>query len=454
MPDVSYGGNLMKIIIIGAGKVGYNLALELSKGNHDVTIIDNYSEALAKAEENLDVLCIKGNGVSTNILLEAGIKDADLLIAVTDSDEVNMVCCLTGKKLGAVKTVARIRDPEYAMELAMLKEEIGLDMVINPEHAAAEEIALSLSFPAAIDVENFAKGRVKMIELKINDEMPVAGVRLKDLPNKNLQSALIGAVLRDDKVIIPKGDFQIKNDDIVYVLGNTSGLINFLKLCDVAQVKIRNVMVVGAGRIAYYLSQMLNDMGIRSKLIEIDREKCEDFVSYLPDALIINGDGTDEEVLKSENIGEMDAFVALTGMDEENLIAALVAKQNGAKKVIAKISRTNYMGVIHKLGIDNVICPKLITTRHILKFIRGNSVETLYRIVEGQAEILELIATRGSRIINTPLKKLRLNKDAIVATIVRKNHVVIPHGNDVIQEDDRVIIITKDKNISELDDLL
>ncbi|HHY78550.1 MAG TPA: Trk system potassium transporter TrkA [Clostridiales bacterium] len=444
----------MKTIIIGAGKVGYNLALALSKEHHDVTIIDNYSEALAKADENLDVLCIKGNGVSTNVLLEAGVKDADLLIAVTNSDEVNMVCCLTGKKLGAAKTIARIRDPEYAKELAMLKEELGLDMVINPEHAAAEEIALSLSFPSAIDVENFAKGRVKMIELRITDNMPVIGMKLKDLPGRYLQSVLIGAVLRDDKVIIPKGDFEINKDDIIYILGNPSGLMNFLKLCDTAQVKIRNVMVVGAGRIAYYLSQMLHDMDIRSKIIEIDREKCEEFIDLLPDSLIINGDGTDESLLQSENIGEMDAFIALTGMDEENLIAALVAKQNGAKKVIAKISRTNYMSVINKLGIDNVICPKLITTGHILKFIRGNSVESLYRIVEGQAEILELIANRGSKIIDIPLKKLKFSKDAIIATIVRKNHVVIPHGNDIIKENDRVIIITKSNNISELDDLL
>jgi len=444
----------MKTIIIGAGKVGYNLALALSKENHDVTIIDNYSGALAKADENLDVLCIKGNGVSTNILLEAGIKDADLLIAVTNSDEVNMVCCLTGKKLGAAKTIARIRDPEYARELAMLKEEIGLDMVINPEHAAAEEIALSLSFPAAIDVENFAKGRVKMIELRVTDNMPVVGTKLKDLPGRYLQSVLIGAVLRNEKVIIPKGDFEIREDDIVYVLGNPSGLMNFLKICDATQVKIRNVMVVGAGRIAYYLSRMLHDMDIRLKIIEIDREKCEEFVDLLPDTLIINGDGTDEGVLQSENIGEMDAFIALTGMDEENLIAALVAKQNGAKKVIAKISRTNYMSVIHKLGIDNVICPKLITTGHILKFIRGNSVESLYRIVEGQAEILEFIANRDSRIVDIPLKKLKFTKDAIIATIVRKNHVVIPRGNDMIKENDRVIIITKSNNISELDDLL
>lgn len=444
----------MKILIIGAGKVGYNLALVLSQENHDVTIIDNYYEALAKAEENLDVLCIKGNGVSTNVLMEAGIKEADLLIAVTDSDEVNMVCCLTGKKLGAVRTVARIRDPEYARELTILKEQIGLDMVINPEHAAAEEIALNLSFPSAIDVLSFAKGRVKMIELKITEDMPLVGMKLKNLPNRNLHPILIGAVLRDGKAIVPKGDFQIKKDDLIYILGNPSGIMYFLKTCKIVQVKIKNVMVVGAGRITYYLTQMLSEMGIRLKIVEIDRQKCEEFAELLPDTLIINGDGTDEGLLLSENIGEMDAFISLTGMDEENLIAALVAKQNGAKKVIAKISRMNYMAVIQKLGIDNVICPKLTTTDQILKFVRGNSVETLHRILEGQAEIIELIAKGDSKIINIPLKKLKISKDVIVATIVRKNEIVIPHGNDMIYEDDRVIIISKNSKISELDDLI
>ncbi|HCJ56451.1 Trk system potassium transporter TrkA [Lutispora sp.] len=444
----------MRIIIIGAGKVGYNLALNLSKEDHDVTIVDNDQEALQKAEENLDVLCIKGNGVSTNILIEAGIKETDLLIAVTDSDEVNMVCCLTGKKLGAFSTIARIRDPEYARELTMLKEEVGIDMVINPEHAAAEEIARSLTFPSAANVESFAKGRVKMIEVKITEDMPIAGVKLKDLSNKNLHPILIGAVVRNGEVIVPNGDFEIQVDDNIYILGNPSGIMNFFKGWSQSHTKIRNVMIVGAGRIAYYLTKMLHEMGIKVKIIEIDREKCDEFADLLPNTLVINGDGTDEEVLLSENIGEMDVFISLTGMDEENLISALIAKQNGAKWVVSKISRINYMGVVTKLGIDSVICPKITTTNQILKYVRGNSIETLYRIVEGQAEILEFIPKQGSKMLNIPLKKLKLPKDVIVATIVRKNQIVIPHGDDVICKDDRVIIIIKNRKIEDLDELV
>ncbi|MDD4835395.1 MAG: Trk system potassium transporter TrkA [Lutispora sp.] len=444
----------MRIIIIGAGKVGYNLALNLSKENHDVTVIDNDQEALHKAEENLDVLCIKGNGVSTNILIEAGVKETDLLIAVTDSDEVNMVCCLTGKKLGVLSSIARIRDPEYAHELTMLKEEVGIDMVINPEHAAADEIARSLAFPTAANVESFAKGRVKMIEVKVTEDMPIAGIKLKDLSNKNLHPILIGAVVRNDEVIVPDGDFQVQVDDNIYILGNPSGIMNFFRGWNQSLKKIRNVMIVGAGRITYYLTKMLYEMGIKVKILEIDREKCDEFAELLPNTLIINGDGTDEELLLSENIGDMDLFISLTGMDEENLISALIAKQSGAKRVISKISRINYMGVVTKLGIDSVICPKIITTNQILRYVRGNSIETLYRIVEGQAEILEFIPKGDSKIINIPLKKLKLPKSVIVATIVRKNQIVIPHGDDIICKDDRVIIIIKNNKISDLDDLV
>ncbi len=444
----------MRVIIIGAGKVGYNLALELSKENHDVVIIDNDQGTLNRAEENLDVLCIKGNGVSTHILLEAGINYTDLLIAVTNSDEINMVCCLTGKKLGAPNTIARIRDPEYAHELTMLKEEIGLDMVINPEHAAADEIARNISFPAAVNVESFAKGRVKMIEIKVTEDMPIAGVKLKDMSSKIPHPILVGAVVRDGEVIVPNGEFQIEADDSIYILGNPSGIMNFFRGWSYHSQKVRNVMIVGAGRIAYYLTKLLYEMGAKVKIIEIDREKCTEFAELLPYTLIINGDGTDEELLLSENIGEMDVFISLTGMDEENLVSALIAKQNGAKRVVSKISRMNYMGVISKLGIDNVICPKIITTNQILKYVRGNSIESLYRIVEGQAEILEFISKEDSEILNIPLKKLRLPKDVLVATIVRKDEVVIPRGNDIIKKGDRVIIIIKNNKINDLDELL
>ncbi|KUO68742.1 MAG: potassium transporter TrkA [Clostridia bacterium BRH_c25] len=443
----------MKIIIIGAGKVGYSLAESLSKSNNDVIIIDKNYAALSKAEENLEVLCIRGSGVSTSILMEAGIDTTDLLIAVTSSDEVNMVCCLTAKKLGVKFTIARIRDPEYAKELSLLKEELDLDLIINPEQAAAEEIANVLNFPIAINVENFAKGRVKMVELKVTEEMGIIGIPLRDMGSKLISSILIGVVIRNEEVIVPNGDFVIEENDRIYVIGKPSNLYNFCKMSGKCPQKIRNVMIAGGGRIAIYLAKLLSEMDIKVKLIEFDREKCIQLSELLPEALIIHGDGTDEELLKSENVSDMDGFISMTGMDEENLMSALLAKQNGVKKVIAKVSRVNYINIIKSLGVDSVISPKLITTNHILKFVRGNNIESLYRIIEGQAEITEIIADSASDILNIKIKKLGLPKDVIIATIVRKKEVVIPHGNDIIREGDRVIVISKNKNISSLNEV-
>ncbi|NLK34044.1 MAG: Trk system potassium transporter TrkA [Gracilibacteraceae bacterium] len=443
----------MKIIIIGAGKVGYNLAENLSKSNHDVIIIDKNYAALSKAEENLEVLCIKGSGVSTHILMEAGIDTADLLIAVTNSDEVNMVCCLTAKKLGVKRTIARIRDHEYANELLLLKEELELDLIINPEQAAADEIANVLNFSSAINVENFAKGRVKMIEIKVTADMPMVGKCLKDIGSKFESSILIGVVIRDDEVIVPNGEFVINENDSIYIIGQPTNLYSFCKMFGKVPQKIKNVMIAGGGRIAIYLGKLLTEIGMKVKIIEIERDKCIQLSELIPKALVIHGDGTDEELLRSENIDEMDAFIAMTGMDEENMMAALLAKQNGAGKVIAKISRINYISIIKNLGIDSLISPKQITSNQILKYVRGNSIESLYRIIEGQAEITEIIAESGSKLLNTKIKKLGLPKDTIIATIVRKNEVVIPHGNDIIKAGDRVIVISKNKNISSLDEV-
>ncbi len=302
----------MKILIVGDGKVGYSLAENLSKEDNDVTIIDKNAEALKKAEENLDVMCIKGNGISVNTLLEAGVDDTDLLIAVTASDELNMVCCLTGKKLGAARTIARIRDHEYASELALLKERIGLDMVINPEQAAADEIARIFRYPSAISVDSFSRRKVDMVEVKVTKDTPVAGLKLKELPAKIAGSILICAVVRNDEVFIPNGDFRIENDDIICIIGKPSNVYAFYKYLGKCTQKIKNVMMVGGGRIAYYLANLLKEMDIRVKVIESDRERCEELSELLPDTLIIHGDGTEEDLLKSENIGEMGGFIAIT----------------------------------------------------------------------------------------------------------------------------------------------
>lgn len=450
----------MKIIIIGDGKVGYSLAENLSKENNDITIIDKSSEALKKASEFLDVLCIKGNGLSVNILLEAGVKEADLLIAATSSDEMNMVCCLTAKKLGAHYTIARIRDPEYANELSILKADLGLDMVINPEQAAANEIARLLRFPSAANVEIFAKGRVELVELKVTQGMAVIGLQLKDIFNKVSSSVLIGAVLREDEVIIPSGEFKIRENDIIYVVGRPSAVSNFCKRIGIFNQKVKNVMVVGGGRIAYYLAKYLDESEMKVKIIEIDHERCVELSELLPNTLIICGDGSDDTVLQSENLRDMGAFVSVTGRDEENLMSALLAKQSGVQKVVAKINRINYSGIIKNMGIDSVVSPKMIITNHIIRYVRGlknalgNPVETLYKIIGDQAEAIEFTVNKSTRFLNIPLRNLKMVKGVLVAAIVRKNEIIIPHGKDVIKLGDSVILIAKDKQFSDLNDII
>lgn len=445
----------MKIIVIGAGKVGYNLAESLSKENNDVVIIDKNPQALKKAEDNLDVMCIKGNGVSANTLKEAGIEKANLFIAVTSSDEINMVCCLTAKKLGAAHTIARIRNPEYVQELSLFKDELGLDIVINPEQAAAEEIARLFYFSPAKNMENFANGRVRMINLKVTAEMPIVGKKLAHMQRSSQFPVIIGVVVRDGEVIVPNGDFEIKENDEMYVIGNPSSVYNFCKISGKHPQKFKNIMILGGGRITVYLTKLLTDMGMNIKIIEIDKERCEELAEQLPNALIINADGTDEEVLTAEQINNMDGFIAITGMDEENLLSSLLAKRIGVKKVITKISRTNYnINIVKELGIDSVISPRLIVANQILKYVKGHNIESLYRIFEGQAEIFEFIAKESDKFLNIPLKKLKFPKDVIIATIVRKNEIVIPCGTDEIQKGDRVIVITKNTNITNLDELL
>ncbi len=450
----------MRIIIIGDGKVGFSLAENLSKENHDVIIIDRNADALRKASESLDVMCIKGNGVSTKILQEAGVKDADLLIAATTSDEMNMVCCLTAKKLGAEHTIARIRDPEYASELSALMADLGLDMVVNPEQAAANEIAHLLRFPPAVKMEKFAKGKVDFVEMKITEDMPIVGMKLKNIVHKVSASILIGVIVRDHEVIIPDGEMTIQNGDTIHIVGKPASIYHFCKANNGFTQKVKNIMIVGGGRIAFYLATLIADMGMKVKIIDNDPVRCNELAELLPHALIILGDGTDEDFLHSENMSDMDAFVVTTGRDEENLIAALLAKNNGVPKVVAKINRMNYANIIKNLDIDSIVSPKTITTNHIIRFVRGlqnaqgSTIRTLYRILEEQVEAIEFIVNDDSKLIDQPLKKLELGKDVLIAAIIRGDNTIIPHGNDKILSGDSVVVIAKNRNIISLDDMV
>ncbi len=449
----------MKIIIIGDGKVGYTLAEKLSKEQNSVTIIDKDIDALRKANENLDVMCIKGNGVSTGILIEAGVYNTDLLIAATSSDEMNMVCCLTAKRLGAKNTIARIRDPEYANELSMLKTELELNMVINPEQAAAYEIAQLLRFPPATNIESFAKGKVELVEIKVTPDLPIVGKQLKYISNKICHTILICAVVRDGEIKIPNGDFTILKDDIIHVIGSPLNITDFCNKIGKYKERIKTVMVVGGGKIAYYLAPLITEMGMKVKIIENNEKRCEELSELLPDSIIIYGDGTDEELLESENIADMDAFISLTGRDEDNLILALIAKQHLIKKIVLKINRMNYLNIIQNLALNSIISPKLIAANHIIKYVRGlknaeaSEIQTLYRIVDGKAETIEFTANKHTKFIGIPLKNLNIIKDVLLTTIVRKNKIIIPHGNDFIKEGDSVIIISKNKVLSDINQI-
>ena len=443
----------MKIIIIGAGKVGYALATHLSAQGNDITIIDNNPKALEKVENNLDVLPVKGTGISTSTLLENGCRNIDLIIAVTGSDEVNMLCCLTAKKLGAHRTIARIRDPQYAKELILIKEDLGLDMVINPEEAAADEIARGLTVPGAIRLENFAKGRVRMVEVLLKEDSPLIGTKMKHFGEKFGVSVLIGAIIREDELIIPTGDTVLESNDTIYAIGRSAAIYTFCKSIHDKPSKVKNIMIVGGGKIAYYLARLLNEMHIKVKIIENDSAVCERLSEELPNTLIIYGDGTDSELLAQEHIEAADSFIALTGRDEENIIASLIAKQSEVPRVVTKISRHYSNPVIAGLGLDTIITPHDIITNRILKYVRGQAVEALHLIVGGKGEIIEFIASSDDPLINIPLYKLRLIPDVLIATVVKKNEIVVPNGQTIIHPGDRVLVITN-KNISQLKDIM
>lgn len=450
----------MKIIIVGCGKVGYNLAESLSREGNDVTVVDRCAEPLQKAGDNLDVLCVRGNGAGVKTLLEAGAKDGDILIATTSGDELNMLCCLTAKKLGVKHTVARIRDPEYAGELSLLRDDIGLDMAINPEQAAAGEIARLLKFPPAVDVEPFARGRVEMVELKVAGGMAVVDLSLRDISDKISSSILIGAVLRGGEIFIPEGSTRILENDTLYLIGQPSSVYDFCRRIGVYYQKIKTVMILGGGRLSYYLAKYLGDLKIKVKIIEINRERCLELTELLPQTLIICGDGSDDGLLHSENLSEMGAFVAATGRDEDNLISALLAKRSGVGKAVAKITRLNHPEIIRDMGIDSVVNPKQITTDVILKYARGlknaqgNPVNTLYRIFGDKVEALEFNADSSARFLDVPIRELGTGKDVLIAAIVRNNSIIIPHGDDVIRAGDSVILIAKDRICTDLNDMI
>ena len=451
----------MKIIIVGCGKVGYAIAGQMALENHDVIMVDGSAAALQKADSSLDIMCVEGNGASISVLKSAGVADADLVIAVTNGDETNLVCCLIAKKLGAKHTIARVRNTDYRRDAEMLKREIGLDMVINPDLAAAREIARIISFPAAFSVEPFARGRIDMIGFYVSAKDSLSGVPLSTFNRKRIAEVLFCAAEHEGEYIIPDGNFVPQPGDRLYMVGSKAELLKMLKGMGRTLQRARDVSILGGSRIAMYLTWELQRTNTRVRIVEKDREDCLILADELPGAMIIEGDGTDSELIASERIFDVDAFVALTGRDEENLLMALTARRDGVAKVLAKMNRPGYMELVRDTGIESIISPKEIVASQIASYVRalanseGCAVESLYRLLDGTVEVLEFTATEKSRsLLGVPLKDLHLKKGVLLAAIVRNGRTIIPGGMTAVEEGDSVIVVTRTTGLKDLEDIL
>ncbi|MGN0984168.1 MAG: Trk system potassium transporter TrkA [Gemmiger sp.] len=452
----------MKIVIVGLGKVGKALTKQLAKDQHDIVVIDPHSELVQNVGNIYDVRGVIGNGGCYDVQVQAFENGADLLIAATSSDEINILACLVAKKLGTRHTIARIRNPEYEKQLRFMREELGLSMIINPEKATAREIARVLRFPSAIKLEQFSKQRIELAEYRIGAGNPLHGLQLSDLYANLRVKILICAVARGKELIIPSGNFMLQEGDKVYLTATPKELERFFRKLSLFKSKARNVMIVGASRIAYYLAKELGVMGTKVTLIDSSMARCQEISEKLPDALVIRGDAADSDLLNEEGIADMDAFVALTGLDETNIILSMYASQYDNCKVVAKINRKNFADLVASKGVvDSVVSTGYVTTEGILQYVRamqnslGSNVKTLHRIVDERVEALEFGVTASFPFVGVPLKELRLRDGLLIAGIVHPNgETVIPSGKDVLRVGDDVIVVTTMPDLTDLRDIV
>lgn len=450
----------MKIVIIGDGKVGYKLAKQLSSEKYDIILIDNNEEKLRKSIERMDVFCVVGEGGSVEVQQRADVPHADLVIACTSTDECNMLSCLIARRLGARHTIARVRNPIYYKQIDFLKKDLHLSMVVNPELIVAGDITRLLLFPDASKVETFVKGRVELVEFPIHCGK-LEGLSLSELYARFQVQVLVCAVESGETVLIPDGDYILKAGDKLHIAASHQNMEQFFKKIALRKEKLKNAMICGGGRVAYYLASQLCNLGMNVKIIERNRERCEELCELLPQATIINGDATEHDLLIEEGIEKTDAFIALTGMDEENIIMSLFASKQSVSKVIVKINEDRRAMMIDELGLDSIVSAKTATADAILGYVRARrnsqcsaNVETMYQLLDGRVEALEFIIKSENAYTGVPLKDLNLKVNNIIACIARGRKIIIPNGDDSIQVGDSVVIITMTKQIRDLDDIL
>lgn len=452
----------MNIIIVGCGKVGYTLVEALSNEKHNIVVIDTRQEKLDLITDTLDVMGILGNGVSHTVLMQAGIETADLLIAVTGSDEENLLCCVIAKKRGHCQTIARIRNPIYNVEMEFLKKEFGINMIINPELTAANEISKVFQFPSAIRVDTFAKGRVELLHFKIGSNSPLIGLKLSKFHAAlHCNNVLVCTITRNDsEVIIPNGDFEFAANDIVTIVAKRRDAIDFFRKIGMEKKRVTNTILAGGGKISYYLAKSLLMSGIKTTIIEINHDRCEFLSEQLPKATIICGDASDKELLSEECLENAGGFAALTDMDEENILLSLYANGISSAKTVTKVNRINFTSVINKLDLGSIIYPRVITAEYIIKYVRSmnnslnSNVESLYKLEDGKAEVLEFLLKDNSSVCNIPLQELKFRKNTLICCIYRDNQVIVPSGQDCMLPGDSVMVATSGYNVSDIEEIL
>ena len=451
----------MKIIVLGAGKVGKTLIKHMSNEDHDIIVVDQNATKVEEVVNQFDVIGVVGNGGSYDILMEAGAQDANLIICVTASDELNILAGLMAKKMGTRHTIARVRNPDYSSQRDFMRNQLGFSMIVNPELEAASEIRRVLSFPSAVKVDTFSRGKVELAEFFVEDHSRLNGVELSQLHKITKTNILVCAVSHNEDVIIPDGNYAIKPGDHLYITGTHRDLSRFCLDIGVITTRIKNVIIVGGGKIAYYLSKQLSTQGIKVKIIEKDKNRCQVLAEKLPYVTIIHGDGSDDELLNEEGIENTDAVLALTGLDEENIVLSLSAKSLYHKKTIAKVTRMNYAGLSDVLKVDSNVAPKKIVASQIIRYVRAkmnkdndSAVKTLYKIVDGEVEAIEFKVTEQFKYLHKTLNEMKIKEHVLVAAIIRENEVIVPKGNTTMELNDYVIIVSRGEIMKSLNDIL
>jgi trk system potassium uptake protein TrkA len=451
---------IMRIVVIGSGKLGRAITKKLADDGHELVVIDCNKKAVSNSLNNNNVSGIAGNGIDRSVLEEAGVPDAHVVIAVTQSDEVNIVSSIMAKNMGANHTIARIREAEYAGGMELLRPYMGQGVNVNPELEAAEEISRIFRFPSALQIDFFSRGRAEIIEFVVKEDSPLVGVKLSEFSAKLKAKVLICTVHRGEDVFIPGGDFVIEKGDKISVTGSRRDVNLFFKKIKSANRKVKQVMIVGGGRISFYLAKILQDIGMDIKILEKDRDRCEKLSELLPKVTVVHCDGTEQETLIEEGLETTDGLAALTDLDEENVIVSMFAQSKDVGKVVTKINHITFGGVLEKAGIDCVVTPHAITSQNVCRYIRAlqnsedSSFDTLISLVGGRAEAIEFHVGNRFEGNGIPLKTLKLKKDILIAIIIRGGRIVYPTGEDAIQPDDSIVVVTTRSGINEISDIL